>query len=192
VIIGLLGYAQSGKDTVAQVLVEDHGFTRIAFADALREVAYAIDPIVGNFGDGEWPFYKDDQYLLRLREIVDEVGWDEAKQHPEIRRLLQVIGTEAGRDIHGQNVWVLLALAKVGIVGDYVFTDVRFPNEFTALVKQKAYLVRVVRPGTGPVNGHSSETALDGYAADIVLHNDGDLEYIQRLAHELVSSVGAS
>jgi hypothetical protein len=185
VIIGLLGYAQSGKDTVAQVLVEDHGFTRIAFADALREVAYAIDPLIPIQGEHA-------RFYQRLADIVDSIGWDEAKQNDEVRRLLQVIGTEAGRDIHGPNVWVNLAMKKVGITGDYVFTDVRFPNEFTALVKQKAYLVRVVRPGYGPVNGHSSETALDGYAADIVLHNDGDLEYIQRLAHELVSSVGAS
>jgi hypothetical protein len=191
VIIGLLGYAQSGKDTVAQVLVEDHGFTRIAFADALREVALAIDPLVG-------PEAGNDCGNITLRQLVlgdaDHVGigWERAKvEYGEVRRLLQVIGTEAGRDIHGQDVWVNLAMKKVGIVGDYVFTDVRFPNEFTALVKAKAYLVRVVRPGYGPVNGHSSETALDGYAADVVLHNDGDLANIQRLAHDLSQSVGA-
>jgi dephospho-CoA kinase len=45
-LIGLSGYARSGKDEAAKVLIEEFGFKRIAFADKLRDFLYALDPIV--------------------------------------------------------------------------------------------------------------------------------------------------
>ena len=45
-IIGLTGYARSGKDTVAQILVDKFGFTRVAFADPIRDFCYQVNPIV--------------------------------------------------------------------------------------------------------------------------------------------------
>lgn len=36
-IIMLSGWAGSGKDTVANIMVSDHGYTRVAFADALKD-----------------------------------------------------------------------------------------------------------------------------------------------------------
>ena len=46
-IIGLTGYAQSGKDTLANILVENYGYTRVAFADKIREFLYEVNPMVG-------------------------------------------------------------------------------------------------------------------------------------------------
>ena len=46
VVIGLSGYASSGKDTVAQFLIEEHGFEKIAFADPIRNMLLAMNPIV--------------------------------------------------------------------------------------------------------------------------------------------------
>jgi dephospho-CoA kinase len=43
-IIGISGYARSGKDTVANYLVEHHEFTRMAFADAMREALLRLNP----------------------------------------------------------------------------------------------------------------------------------------------------
>jgi dephospho-CoA kinase len=57
-IIGLSGYSRSGKDEVAKILVEDYGFTRIAFADKIRELLYEMNPIV------------DTHY--HLKSLVDE------------------------------------------------------------------------------------------------------------------------
>ena len=45
-IIGLSGFARSGKDEAAKVLVEEFGFKRVGFADKLREVLYALNPLV--------------------------------------------------------------------------------------------------------------------------------------------------
>src|SRR5581483_2011292 len=95
-LLGLMGYAQAGKDTVAKLLVEEFGFTRIAFADALREALYALNPLI--------PFEGDH---VRLRWLIDASGWEEAKvRHPEVRELLQRLGTESGRNVLGADVWV--------------------------------------------------------------------------------------
>ena len=49
-IIGLSGYARSGKDAVAQVLVSEFGFKRVAFADPIRDLLYEMDPKIDEIG----------------------------------------------------------------------------------------------------------------------------------------------
>ena len=66
---------------------------------------------------------------------------------PEVRRLLQVIGTEAGRDIHGIDVWVDMtfdAIQKLGPDQPVVLTDIRFANEAQRLRSHGGHLVRRV------------------------------------------------
>ena len=165
-IIGLCGYAGSGKDTAAAHMP---GWTRVSFADGVREVALAIDPIVYFFGINPTP--------QRLSEFVNSVGWDHAKKEPETRRLLQRVGTEAGRNILGEHVWVNLAARKIGdIEGPAVITDCRFPNEVNAIKALGGFIIRIKRPGIGPVNDHPSETAIDHIEADAEVVNDGTPE----------------
>jgi len=185
VMIGLTGYAQVGKDTTANILVEGYGFTRIAFADALRDVLYAINPEIGL---GNPP-----KHWMPLRDLVAEVGcWDVVKvAHPMVRELLQRCGTEAGRAILGENVWVDAALRKVKPGGKYVFSDVRFPNEVAAIRKAGGQLWRIMRPGYGPVNDHSSETAVDDVEADGVIVNDGTISDLAWNVRRLVKPEAA-
>ena len=82
-IIGLSGYARSGKDTVAELLGLNYGFKRISFALPMRDALYRLNPIVKGSIVGE---------ELRLAEYVDHFGWEDAKALPEVRRLLQVFG----------------------------------------------------------------------------------------------------
>ena len=77
--IGLSAYAGSGKDEVAAFLVREHGVVRFAFADALKDVAMAVNPVIGT-GAPEGSFH-------HRAEMVNEYGWDTAKQVPEVRRL---------------------------------------------------------------------------------------------------------
>lgn len=170
-MIGLMGYAQSGKDTTASVLVDEYGFTRIAFADALREMLYALNPLAG-------PPPGDDVGHIRVQDLVNQLGWDNAKmQYAEIRELLQRLGTEAGRTILGENVWVDAAMMKTDAdpLGDFVFTDCRFPSEANAIRASGGKLWRIERDGFGPVNGHASETALDAQRADVTIYNNWTL-----------------
>lgn len=165
-LIGTTGKKQAGKDSFAARLVEAHGFTRVAFADPMREFALALDPLV----DGHY----------RLSEIVRSLGWDVAKESiPEVRRTLQRLGTEAGRNVLGDRVWIDAALGKIDAVdGPVVVTDVRFPNEAEAITSAGGILVRVVRPGHETTDAHPSETAMDGHPVHVQVVNDGSLEQL--------------
>lgn len=164
-VVGMMGYAQSGKDTVAARLVGAHGFERRAFADALKQVALGIDPYVAVL---------DDFQQVRLSTVVERFGWEAAKRSPEVRRVLQHTGMVV-RDTLGADTWVNVVAREFDAGPSIVVTDVRFPNEVDIIRAHHGILVRVVRPGTGPVNGHLSETAVDHVAADWTVHNDSTL-----------------
>ncbi len=174
--VGLYGPAGAGKDTLAAILVESFGFTRVAFADNVREMALAIDPYI-----------HDATTTARLSNIVREQGWEWAKRnYPDIRRLLQRIGTDAVRAM-SPDFWVRLAVERASqIEGPVVFTDVRFPNEVHAVrhVRVSA-LVKVVRD-VDPVTAHVSETALNNFTPDILVENFGTIEDLRAPATDIV------
>lgn len=185
-LIGLSGYARSGKDTVAKILVDNHGFTRVAFADKLREALYNLNPRVYAFvfdGAGEYSESK----VVWLADLIDEIGWEEAKiVAPEHRLYLQRLGTEVGRNLFGENVWVDLALRDLDPNGHYVVSDVRFPNEAEGIRSRGGQMVRIGRPGVLAANDHPSETSLDNHQFDIYLPNDGTVEGLADLIDSLV------
>jgi hypothetical protein len=167
-LIGLTGYAQSGKDTVASILVEKYGYTRIAFADKIRDFLYGINPMVACSPTGY------------LQDLVNLVGWDKAKQEPQVRRLLQDLGISA-RELLDENIWITTALSKVDKDARVVVTDVRFENEAMMIKIMGGQLWRVKRVGFGPVNEHVSESELDGYKVNQIFVNNGTLEDLEVL-----------
>lgn len=181
-IIGLAGYARSGKDEAAKGL-ELFGFQRVAFADKLREFAYRLNPIVG----AEGLAWGDNVRFVRLQTIIDLWGWNgykETQYGAEIRELLQRLGTECGRQLISDTIWIDAALGDSHIGYNVVVTDVRFPNEFDAIKERGGYVVRITRDGVGPANAHPSETALDGFDFDFVLDNNGTIaELHHRIAN---------
>lgn len=164
-IIGLIGYAQSGKDTVAKILTEKYGFERRAFADKIREILYELNPMVG----GE-----------PLQIKVDTEGWDKAKQHFEVRRLLQKMGVSARKNL-SEAVWISAALKGMDPSKQYVISDVRFQNEAAIIKACGGEIWRIERPGVGPVNGHISEKEMENYLADRTLLNAGTKEELEAL-----------
>lgn len=166
-IIGLTGYAGSGKDEAAKALIEQRGFVRIGFADILKEVAYKLNPIIG---------FTPIASYIRLVDAVDTLGWDDAKREsPEIRSLLQRLGTEAGREVFGESFWIDRAMDRINKLPHYqavVITDVRFPNEAAALRFYGGKIVRIIRNGVGAVNGHISDQGINDIGVDHVIAND--------------------
>jgi hypothetical protein len=162
-IIGLVGYARTGKDTVAATLA-DFDFQRLSFADPIRNAVYALNPYVTEAG-------------LRIQNLVDMLGWDAVKvQYPEVRRLMQVFGTEVAREQWSDSFWLDLAFNQMTEEGKYVITDVRFPNEAEAVRTHGGTLWRIVRPGVGPVNGHASDNHIAEIQVDREIYNGYSLD----------------
>ncbi len=177
-ILGLAGYARSGKDTAGNALAE-LGWKRIAFADVLREFSYRLNPLIMS----EWG------KVTQLRWIIDEYGWDGYKrtQWAEgVRDHLQRLGTECGRELISQNIWVDATFNRMDPDGKYVISDMRFPNEASAILARSGSLLRITRPGIGPANGHKSETALDDWEFDTIF-NDGTQEEFEKRVKEYVA-----
>lgn len=178
-LIGLTGYAGSGKDTVARMLAEDHGFARYAFADPLRAVLLDVNPwISGN---------------ARLADLVRWHGWDRAKrEYHEVRRLMQAHG-EAVRQHVGANVWINALERRMGAEPRVVVSDVRYPNEAAWIRQRGGRVIRIVRPGVGPVNGHASEQPIPHELVDFDLYNvPGNLGMLRDSAADLVEFVDES
>ena len=177
-VVGLTGYAGSGKDTAAGGLVAV-GYQRMAFADGVRELALAVDPWIASQGLSPVP--------LRLSLLVAKRGWHWAKGFPEVRETLQNIG-KGVRDIVGPRAWVDALDRRWRAAGspDVVVTDVRYPNEAAWVKDRGGMVIRVDRPGIGPVNGHESETLVGAIAADATVVNDGTEAELRDRVAEMV------
>jgi gamma-glutamyltranspeptidase len=147
---------------------------RMAFADAIRDILYTLDPLTNNG--------------LHLRTVVDDYGWDLAKQDNEIRRLLQVLGTEVGRNVFGDDVWVDVLISKLEPMDKVVITDVRFPNEARELHNLAGEIWRVNREGVSAINEHVSESQMDEYNFDKIIDNNGSLEDLEHAIVELIEA----
>lgn len=174
-LIGLNGYAGAGKDEVARYL-QQKGWQWESFAAPLRRGLELINPTI----DG-----------VQLSELLDTHGWDKVKRtYPEVRRMLQVIGTEFCRETFGQSCWVEIAEEKLWEGSSdvpYVYSDVRFDQEIEFIREYGGKVVRVERPGFGPVNSHSSERLIEN--PDYIIVNDGTLEDLHKKVGELLHAI---
>lgn len=135
IIVGITGKAGAGKDTVADRLVNRHGFKKMSFAAPLKEVLLKMNPIIGM--DIMQP-----SRTITLSEALERNGGEDGVKSlfPEYRKLLQKLGTEGIRSIDEQ-FWIKAATKMILAEPNearLVFTDCRFPNE--AKVIQEAGL----------------------------------------------------
>jgi hypothetical protein len=175
-IIGLSGWAQSGKDSTAELLCLNYGYERRAFADPMRHALTIINPRLDS--------------ITRVSDYVDDYGWDIAKKNPEVRRLLQVIGTDFGRRMLGEDVWVKMTMRDLRITDRVVISDVRFPNEAEAIKSLGGTVWRINRHNHSAVNGHTSEHAMDNYMFNHVIYNDGTLDDLSDEVFMLTKELG--
>ncbi len=184
IVIGLSGPKRCGKDTVANYLVEHHGFYKMAFADPLRSAASAI------FGWSIEQMTSDDR-----KEVVDEY-WGVSP-----RRGLQLLGTDAVRNNIGQETWVRAARLRIdawasamagsGGHARIVLSDARFPNESDVVLDGYSGAVwRIDRPGyEAAPDSHISERALDDYPRfSGFIHNTSDLAWLMLQADAMFTN----
>jgi dephospho-CoA kinase len=149
-IIGLSGCAGSGKDYIFNHHLKPLGYYRWALADHFK---------IWIVGKGQATY--------------EEVF----KTKPDhIRKLLQIAGTEEGRNIYGTDVWLettlawLTHLSNTMGINKFCITDVRFPNEVDFVKSHGGRVYRVEAPQrvknsslSHEARQHISETALNDY-----------------------------
>ena len=87
-IIGICGLIGSGKGTVADLLVKEHNFSKISFADKLK------DGVASVFGWDRKMLEGDTDESRQWRELKDDFWSNETKMEVTPRLLLQLFGTD--------------------------------------------------------------------------------------------------
>lgn len=138
-IIGVVGFIGSGKGTAADILVNKHGFTKLSFADAVKDATAAI------FG-WQRPLLEGDTEESRIfRETKDEFWSARMEKDFTPRLALQMMGTEAGRNVFHHDLWIYALERKMTMYSNVVIADVRFPNEIDFIKSKGGFVVRVCR-----------------------------------------------
>lgn len=199
VVVGLTGYAQHGKDTVGNRLVERWGFTRFAFADRLRQLAYDVNPTI-RVTVREALGLRILPGAHKLQPLIDRFGYERVKKIRDARDFYQRTGTEGVRGNLGVNAWVDATEQAILASGAerVVITDCRFPNEF-GYVKRFGSLIRVTRlnaDGTPFDNGvgkdHPSEMHVASAPADFnIVAVSGQMDYLLAKADAVAIALGA-
>lgn len=204
-LIGLTGPAGAGKDATADALTHLAGFTRMAFADALRaEVCAAFSVpmsyLISREGK-EHPISAlalaqcyDDSFIAAVEKTAG--GLDHmAPRSP--RWIMQMWGTEyrrAERDTY----WLDKLSNRIEhIAGNakgrpVVVTDVRFLNEAETIRKLGGVIWQVQRPGWAPVNSHASEVTGAEFAPERVIDNGGTLVDLRETVRVALESMEAA
>lgn len=171
ILIGIAGYARTGKTTAAEAL-EGSGFAHLSFAAPIRlfarQVFGAIDPLFDLEADKGRPF--------------PQFGGCTP------REFMQKCGTEFGRQMIDPELWVKVALSAalehVRNGRSAVISDVRFENEAQAIRDAGGVVLWLKRPGYS-ASDHASEKGLPADLVDFILHNDADLPRLRKGVLEL-------
>lgn len=175
-IVGITGKKNSGKDTAADYLVKKLGFTKIGFADKLKESFAALFDI--SIEDIE-RLKNDPDTIVGIQRVLG-LGEDTLYKTMTLRTALQRYGVEAHRDIFGQDFWVEAALGPTiwDLGTKIVVPDVRFENEARAIHRQ-GVVIEIVRPGLEDNDTRVSETGLPDELIDARVTNDDTIERLQ-------------
>lgn len=178
-IIGLCGLAGSGKDEVGQILSRRWRFAVISFAGPIYK---AVSDITG----------------LTPQQLKDR----SLKERPipwlgkSPRELLQTLGTEWGREMVCQDIWIKIALRRAEeYLADgwsVAITDVRFENEAEAILAAGGQVWLVERPGAGLAGAaasHSSEAGVSRHLISEVVRNSGTLTDLEAAVNAALRSL---
>lgn len=196
-IIGLIGFIGSGKGTVGDILANEYAFQRESFAKSVKD---ALTPI---FGWDRSLLEGDTAESRAFRESPDEYWSAVMGKDFTPREALQLMGTEAGRNVFHPDIWVHSLERRITSepLYNYVITDMRFPNEMAMVRRRGGKIIRIKRsldplwwdtavnintyfkgvqtmpefPGI-----HYSEWAWVGYPVDVTIENNGTLNELRK------------
>lgn len=147
-IVALSGKAGSGKDTLSQLLVKNHGFEHHKFADKLKVICSILTGLPTHYFV-ERAYY--DVYIPLYKRTV--------------REMLQTFATETCREHFDDLLWVKACLVDYSSDKNWVISDLRFQNEAEYLRQNyAAKLVRIEGSHIDYRSTHQSEVDLDHYS----------------------------
>lgn len=159
-IIGLAGPIGSGKDTMANYLVNHFQAHRLKFADALYAMAGAFDTDI----HPDMPHSAKNEFVLNNANLGTR------------RSFLEKLGTEFGRNHISDNIWILRVDHEISklkfLLGDdvnIVISDVRFPNEAKYIRNNGGHIVHLKPDWECARTGHESDKALPYVEGDSIL-----------------------
>ena len=212
-IIGVCGFIGTGKDTIADYLVNIHQFRRESFANTLKDAVASVFQWDRELLEGRtkhsraWREQRDEWWSNRLGKDITP------------RWVLQYWGTEVFRQGFHDDIWIASLENKLRkTTDDVVISDCRFPNEIKAIKNAGGKVIRVTRgpnpewydlaeavnagpkhiqwstskTALGKYNIHASETAWVGTEFDAVLDNNGSLDHLYTQINDLVLSLQAA
>ena len=200
-IIGMCGLIGTGKDTVADILVNNYNFIKVSFADKLK--------------DGVATVFSWDREMLEgttdesrtWREQKDEFWSRETNEHITPRLVLQMFGTDCMRNGFYNGIWV--SIVKQQIINNpnknFVIPDVRFPNEAKMIKEVNGEVWRIcrgqdpqwfisyVKDNIVPTDVHESEWQWAKLDFDCVIHNnDTVIDLKNQVSNHLASNAHLS
>lgn len=173
IIIGIAGRKGHGKDTAAQGLP---GFENVKFAGGIKAMVRAFLVYVGMSAD-----------------TIDRCVDGDMKETPlacfggeTTRYVMQTLGTEWGRDMIWDEIWINSAKMRADQFDKVAITDLRFPNEGDAIEAWGGTTVKIVDPRKPvKVGEHPSEDLIDDLPVHYVIYNTRDIPFL----HEQVQAL---
>ena len=202
-IIGICGFIGSGKDTVADYLVNFHEFRRESFANTLKDAVAAV------FGWDRIMLEGRTKEAREWREQPDQWWSERLGQQITPRWILQYWGTEVCRAGFHDDIWIASVENKLRKSGDnVVISDCRFPNEIASIKSAGGKIAWVqrgalphwhdiaVKANRGEASAitwlekekiHASEWAWIGSNFDYTLDNNGSIDDLYKQIKNLVT-----
>jgi hypothetical protein len=170
-VIGIVGNIGAGKDEICNYLRDAHSFIKVGFSDPIYELLWEMNPTI-DLAVG----------TAKYEDLVVDHGIDKVKRNfPEIRRWLQLIGTEYGRNVFGQDCWIRALDARIKDSPLVAVRDVRFENEIDYIRSRGGFVVWV-QSNRAPERdtSHTSEKLVFADHADYTVQNNGTLVELYR------------
>ena len=182
-VIGICGNGPGvGKSTVAEYLRDEYGYTIVKFAGPLKAMMRSLLQEAGYSEGSIWSMIDGDGKDLPLpREMGGKTP----------RYLMQTLGTEWGRMLVHDDLWVELALGKiqreVQAGCSVVVDDMRFANELHALREEfdMFHSLYIRRPGMTANKGHASEGGIRDWHCDWQINNDSSMNDLLHRADQI-------
>lgn len=192
-IIGICGKINTGKNTIGKLLESHLDMVPMAFADQIKHAAFRIF-------EGS---------------ITEKELWGSSQERgPKVRKILQLLGTDIGRD-YDPDIWVKALLNRIGVFQrqgtdpldilpicepnrNIVITDIRFPNEAEAISNlPDGFTIHISRPNnyknvTPEAAQHPSELAVDNIPKkhiDYWVENNGTLQQLEDTTLNIIQNL---